>query len=342
MSDWKNYGDVNFVEYGGTLVRKAFDETQTQRYPQLDTIYDVFHMYREGSAIYAFMGSVDVTDFNPHELDINRQEDAELLAVRVVDEIGFGGCNAFSLHSQYPTMPLDLIIEEEELTKWLSDIGFNPAMEAEKRFEQNREEMEVSNFQSSLEAETPSVPNALSEADVMERADAYLKHFMEQVNSEYPTILPYGLEISGRLNVNDIQNVPTYARDNRYISYTVLDGEKWYYDSCDNLQRLCDNAKLYDKTVMDNPIYGMSERTIERVMSQCMEQQGEEYMKGYLSTAHNLYETAKASEAKGIPFPMPSDKIARVIEQREGRAQYKEEAKQKIEQRKAKNTIERD
>lgn len=61
---WTNYGDVNFAEYGGILLRKTYSEEELQKYPNLDSYYDFVEL-REGEkdVYYLTFGEVDVDNY---------------------------------------------------------------------------------------------------------------------------------------------------------------------------------------------------------------------------------------------------------------------------------------
>lgn len=289
--EWKNYGDINFAEHGGTLIRKAFDDKECADAPLLDTIYDIFHVDREGDTLYAYLGSVDASDYDYPDLDASNKEDAELIVVQAVSEYGFGGCGGFGYDVQYPNSMSDLIIESDVLNKWLNDIGYQPESDFEKHMEE----------------------------------------FNKILDSTYPTILPYVLENMPVLVVNSISDVPKHIYENKYMSYThVSDDEKWYYDSSDDLKRLTANANQYDKTVIENPIYGMSEKMIDDIMYACMDNQDELWHIKYMEKAHNIYEQALKAENEGRSFILSSEAIKEIIEKHEGKeVDNKEVAKPK-------------
>lgn len=44
---WINLGDVNFLTYGGCMVRPHWSEEELKEHPELSTMYDVFYLNTE-------------------------------------------------------------------------------------------------------------------------------------------------------------------------------------------------------------------------------------------------------------------------------------------------------
>lgn len=70
---WKNFGDVNFLEYGGCLVRPSYSTEEITKYPGLKSCFDVLNVDPEAGEegqIFAELHSVDVDDYtdNPYKL----------------------------------------------------------------------------------------------------------------------------------------------------------------------------------------------------------------------------------------------------------------------------------
>lgn len=60
---WKNFGDVNFVEHGGTMVRPHYSYDEIKEYPEFASVYDVFCVEAEFEyAAFAVLLTVDISD----------------------------------------------------------------------------------------------------------------------------------------------------------------------------------------------------------------------------------------------------------------------------------------
>lgn len=63
---WKNFGDVNFLEYGGCLVRPSYSSEEITKRPGLKSCFDVLNVDPEAGEegqIFAELHSVDVDDY---------------------------------------------------------------------------------------------------------------------------------------------------------------------------------------------------------------------------------------------------------------------------------------
>ena len=60
---WENFGDVNFVENGGTMVRPHYSCDEIKEYPELATTFDVFCVEADFEyAAFATLLTVDISD----------------------------------------------------------------------------------------------------------------------------------------------------------------------------------------------------------------------------------------------------------------------------------------
>lgn len=63
---WKNFGDVNFLEYGGCLVRPSYSSEEITKHPGLKSCFDVLNVDPEAGEegqVFAELHSVDVDDY---------------------------------------------------------------------------------------------------------------------------------------------------------------------------------------------------------------------------------------------------------------------------------------
>lgn len=147
---WENLGDVNFLAYGGCLVKPHWTEEELAKAKNPELLkhtYDVFYLNTEygddGNQNFAALCCIDMTD---DFLDWNGMlycigEDArigmkfedflnettispELLAKEMVEYMGVGEFSPCTFKCpQYPSEADDYIVSDEDLKQWLIDLG---------------------------------------------------------------------------------------------------------------------------------------------------------------------------------------------------------------------------
>lgn len=75
--NWENYGDINFLEFGGSLVRPSFSKERTLEDSDLKYCFDVFILdtpfdLGEGNDVYRarYFSCIDVTEFEDCKTDL--------------------------------------------------------------------------------------------------------------------------------------------------------------------------------------------------------------------------------------------------------------------------------
>lgn len=92
--NWKNYGDVNFAEHGGQMVRPTWSEEELKEFPNLRSQYDVFSLMRiSDDLMHAYLSQVDTDDFAEYSNSIEYiygyiPETDEEKACKLADYIG--------------------------------------------------------------------------------------------------------------------------------------------------------------------------------------------------------------------------------------------------------------
>lgn len=141
---WENYGDINYLEYGGCLVRNHFSDEELQSIKDPKTIentFDVFYLNKVDDKYIAALYCVDTDDIGIDEInqiaatfgtsdeikfktreEILKDYPLEKLAVEYVETMGMQ-LQAVSYHSMYPSTVNDLILTENELIEWMKDLG---------------------------------------------------------------------------------------------------------------------------------------------------------------------------------------------------------------------------
>lgn len=74
---WENYGDINFIEFGGSLIRPSFNKEAILEEPDLKYCFDVFILdtpfdLGEGDNVYRarYFSCIDVTEFEDCKKDL--------------------------------------------------------------------------------------------------------------------------------------------------------------------------------------------------------------------------------------------------------------------------------
>lgn len=92
---WKNFGDVNFLEYGGCLVRPSYSSEEIAKYPGLKSCFDVLNVDPEAGEegqIFVELHSVDIDDYV-------KDPDKRL---EVLTAIGLEGCDEKQVKQMLP------------------------------------------------------------------------------------------------------------------------------------------------------------------------------------------------------------------------------------------------
>lgn len=304
---WENYGDVNFEEHGGTLLKKAFNEEEIKKHPSLYAVYDVFRVDVTTEGKFAYLGSVDASDYNREFTYANRNNiqdtEMEMTVIDVVDNEGYGSCNAVGYKTEYPSTYRDLQVSDKELRVWLKGIEF---------YEEIAPEVE--------KAKDDNVKEVLAEIE-------------DEISSRQPFILPYGLETSGIIEVEGIMNVPLTATDYQYLSYKYLDGENWYWGAFNSIEEA--SRSNPNTTIIENPILNMTSEEIQKCMDKGMKEEASrnpKYMEKYLENAHFLYHKALETEMNGGKFFVKSEDVKKVIDKYEDTSKTtKQKAKKEVE-----------
>lgn len=140
---WKNYGDVNFVDYGGCMIKPHWSKQEIDNHPDLASVYDVFYVNTEipemGEGIIAALLTVDIHDswLVKSVPDVLYAIGEEKRKDKPMDEIMPGDMWAkefvdfFSFESFSPTYYHDgmlypaHIITTEQLRSWMKDLGMS-------------------------------------------------------------------------------------------------------------------------------------------------------------------------------------------------------------------------
>ena len=127
MRSWENYGDVNYLEHDGSLVRHAYSEDDVRKYPALANEYEVLMLTpdpdREGM-VFAGIKRMCPEDWGDNYEVIESvmgemPENEAGKAVYIAEYIGLEpGLDAAPAQAQYPTADM-YHVSREEAKVWL-------------------------------------------------------------------------------------------------------------------------------------------------------------------------------------------------------------------------------
>lgn len=140
QNTWKNLGDVNFLTYGGCLVRRSHTDEELKRYPSLSTLYTVIQlMPSDDHEDMVFVGicEVDIEDYTEDTgvlsyadisgkilEEILEKESAEQFAADIISYYGIGNLAGQSASMMYPASPEDWLCSREHAKEWLESMGW--------------------------------------------------------------------------------------------------------------------------------------------------------------------------------------------------------------------------
>lgn len=137
---WINYGDYDFLTFGGCLVRPHYNAEKLKKHPEYQNTYDVFSLNTEagenGDQMFAAIYVVDVMECEDWKQDILLaigQEDKRLLSMEKImpmsqwakEIVDYGGIvKPLANYSGRDSDNWeDFIISEENLKNWLRELG---------------------------------------------------------------------------------------------------------------------------------------------------------------------------------------------------------------------------
>lgn len=160
-TEWTNMGDINFLAYGGCLVKPHFSEEELKDHESLENTFDVFYLDTEsgenGDENFAALCYVDLDDSwlpwadmlkcigldkevgLPVE-ELVKKHSPMLLAKELVE---YAGVQNFSpevvkndTYNRYPYSAEDFTVSDEDLVKWLRDLGAGEIVDGNKEEQQ--------------------------------------------------------------------------------------------------------------------------------------------------------------------------------------------------------------
>lgn len=118
--EWENYGDVNYEEYGGILLKKS-----------TETAFDFVQVLeRDDGEKICLEGSIDVDDLKDNnELksysELNENSSDEDYAISALDYYGGENFGATSINNEVPSPHFDnCVVSQKDLKVFLKEIGF--------------------------------------------------------------------------------------------------------------------------------------------------------------------------------------------------------------------------
>ena len=125
-TEWINMGDINFLAYGGCLVKPHFSEEELKDHESLENTFDVFDdSWLPWADMLKCIGLDEEVGLSVEELV--KKHSPMLLAKELVE---YAGVQNFSPEvvkndtcNMYPYSAEDFTVSDEDLVKWLRDLG---------------------------------------------------------------------------------------------------------------------------------------------------------------------------------------------------------------------------
>lgn len=143
-TEWTNMGDINFLAYGGCLVKPHFSEEELKDHESLENTFDVFYLNRSlertvtrtlqlflddswlpWADMLKYIGLDEEVGLPVEELV--KKHSPMLLAKELVE---YTGVQNFSPEvvkddtcNRYPYSAEDFTVSDDDLVKWLHDLG---------------------------------------------------------------------------------------------------------------------------------------------------------------------------------------------------------------------------
>lgn len=142
MKKWENFGDINFLAYGGCLVRQAYTDEEIADNPKLASFYEVFYLYPNPDGNYnenyACLCRVDIDDTRKdrkkaydllyaigceEKIDCLDEIAPEIWAKEIVETSnGQESLSCESFKTSYAYRFEDYIISDHEVEEWIKDL----------------------------------------------------------------------------------------------------------------------------------------------------------------------------------------------------------------------------
>lgn len=146
---WENFGDINFLTYGGCLVKRHWTDEELAKIENPELLkytYDVFYLnteYGDDNQNFAALCCIDLTDdfldWNGMLYCIGQDErigmklqdflketniSPKLLAKEMVEYMGVDEFSPITFKNpQYPSCIEDYLVSNKDLKKWIQDLG---------------------------------------------------------------------------------------------------------------------------------------------------------------------------------------------------------------------------
>lgn len=128
---WKNFGDVDFLHEGGSMVRKAWNDEDIRKHPSLGSMYEVLQYARvpaEGDKMMCAMKLVDIDDYRDDKDAMTSffgslPDDPMLYAAYCAEYTGIepGVDRAYRQRGMYAVTP-EYFLTTEDALAWLVEL----------------------------------------------------------------------------------------------------------------------------------------------------------------------------------------------------------------------------
>ena len=132
MRKWENYGDVNFLTYGGSLIRPAWTDEELTEHPSLKNQYEVLMLSRLAESetnVFIGLKVVDTDDYEDKREEISEMydvwsvDDPLLFAVSCAEYTGLEPSVDTAYRQKMYSTEKDFVIDEADAAEWLRELG---------------------------------------------------------------------------------------------------------------------------------------------------------------------------------------------------------------------------
>ena len=127
MRDVHFYGDINWMEYGGVFIGKAFSEEDERLYPNLKNTYHVLNVCTgaDDNGLYASFCQLDLDDWIDacKEFNVSLVNSPYEAINTLISYMGTKEFDDISFSHQYPQELADYRVTMSDLIDWMSTMG---------------------------------------------------------------------------------------------------------------------------------------------------------------------------------------------------------------------------
>lgn len=186
---WKNFGSVNFLAYGGCLVRRHFTEMPEAQ----ELVFDMFYLSPkyggDNNVNFAVLCCIDLTvswlpwkkmftrcgddkDAGVPVTELVKKYDPMLLAKNMVLYAGFSNfspsvCKNGLYNNMHPSNVEDFLVSNDDVVKWLHSLGAENIIDEQKELEETDEPEEPVKTEDTVASESCCENESLTVGDIV-------------------------------------------------------------------------------------------------------------------------------------------------------------------------------